>query len=251
MTAEKTGRSGTREGVSSEERELKISLSEEVFESLQERISQLGLSSTTAHLTDVYYDDSNFLLTNLNRGMRVRSASASPTVLEFKSLFYIPDLRPENPWLVEEVQFEMPIQDDDVDAVSRILKRLGRPMASDLKNISAELLLKAAGFYPRITVDKDRVEYQHPEYLWVFDKVEGLGNFVEVEAGPEIDPQRVLDSFLNKSDYVIVREGYNDMIARNEPGVVPSSIRQGKFFQDSGWNLLPGEYQIIHALLQI
>lgn len=241
---------GERMGLPSEENELKICLSEVDFAKLQERVAGQGLPSRESQLIDLYYDDEIFFLTNLNRGLRVRLNGSTPGLLEFKSLFYIPDLRPKNPWLIEEVKADVSARESDIRIVTDLLRRLGRPIPVNLNDVGVEQLLEAVGLSPRIIVNKSRTEYQDSSSLWVFDRVDGLGSFVEVESESDSSPKEILDSFLGDSDYHVIREGYNDMIVRNDPAVIPVSVRQARFMENPRWNLLTGEDRVIQQILQ-
>jgi adenylate cyclase class IV len=241
---------------SSEERELKLSVDETLYRTLLEQLSPGAQEVEQSYLTDTYYDDPTYLLTNLNRGLRLRTGPKTTPSLEFKSLFYVPELRPNNPWLVEEKIFAIPTNSSGLENLAQIFKRFDRTLNINTNEhlfyeSDIDALLKSSGFEPRIVVVKTRTELKYDHHTFSFDQIQGLGHFIEIETHDNTDPQHILDQTGIFPDLNIVREGYNDMLAAQNPKVNPAHDRQKLFQTSPTWNILPGEEVVIKKLLNI
>jgi adenylate cyclase class IV len=242
--------------MSSEEKEVKLSVSEATFNRLLAKVTPDAKEKFQFQLTDTYYDDSSFLLTNLNRGLRIRSGAKKPSVLEFKSLFFILEIRPNNPWLIEEKALRLPIDSFGIEVLAQIFRRFKMPFVCDVQapqfdEDSINALLKRNGLDPRIVVSKNRTEVYYEQHTFSFDQIQDLGFFIEVETHDASDPITVLNNLGDFTDYKMVREGYNDMIAQQFPEVTPAHLRQARFVETPSWNILPGEEEVIRSLMQI
>lgn len=241
---------------SSEEREIKLSVSERTFHTVLETLRPEAKDVIATQVTDTYYDDPAFSLTNLNRGLRLRTGSHIPTVLEFKSLFYIPSMRAKNPWLIEEQTFRLPIQTLEIAGLEGIFNRfkkslIKKPGLTQYDKDDIDSLIKQSGLDARIVVAKDRTEVVNNQRTFSFDHIQGLGYFVEIETHDKSNPIDLIGTLSGLADYQIVREGYNDMVAQKYPEVVPAKQRQQRFVSTPSWNILPGEEDVIKALLHI
>ena len=98
-----------------------------------------------------------------------------------------------------------------------------------------------------IIVNKNRVGYQQGQVQYIFDYIEGLGYFLEIESESE-DPLEILGK-LQLEDYQLIRNGYNDMLAVNIPSYLPNEEKQKRFRENPSWNILPGEKDIVEEML--
>ena len=238
-----------------EEKEVKVKISLEQYNRLLNNRPKNATLIKQVNQKDVYYDREDLYITNLNRGLRVRFKGDTPQCLEFKSLFYNPYTKNENPWYIEEITFSFPFESKSLEKLFLLLVRLDlllptttayfSPALSHLSEI--EQILSHSNLKPMIIVNKNRVGYQQGQVQYIFDYIEGLGYFLEIESESE-DPLEILGK-LQLEDYQLIRNGYNDMLAVNIPSYLPNEEKQKRFRENPSWNILPGEKDIVEEML--
>lgn len=235
-----------------EEKEIKVRLAKQIFKKIESEVKKLSEYLGEKRQKDEYFDNLQFQITNLNRGLRVRWNNNNPTILEFKSLFYNPYSPSKiNPWYIEEIPISFPLGKNELETLNQILTRLKFPKPKSLRKerLDYNLLRKFLMQYnlePQIIVIKTRREYLYQDSTVTFDEVESLGYFMEIEskAGPEN-----LFYQLGIKDLKIVRFGYNDMLAEGRKNLIPNDERQKRYFNNPCWNILEPEKDLVEKLL--
>ncbi len=113
----------------SEEKEIKLMLSEGESGWLEKLSNQLPLVSSKAQ-TDYYYDNEDYFFTQRDRGLRVRFVNSKPVDFTFKALFYFPNRKP-NQWYVEEHAFKLPTS--EIKPIQTIFERFDLKLATEKK----------------------------------------------------------------------------------------------------------------------
>lgn len=238
-----------------EEKEIKVQISKEQYDKLLNNRPLSSKPINPVNQKDIYYDREDMYITNLNRGLRVRFNGDTPICLEFKSLFYNSYANSNNPWFIEEITFPFPFKQDSLENFFSLLVRLNLlpPITTTYYSTKlsqlpeVEQVLLTSLLKPMITVKKHRLGYQKNDVQYIFDYIEGLGYFLEIESQDE-DPLKLLDS-LGLDNYQFIRNGYNDMLAVNIPSYLPNEEKQKRFKEDPSWNILPNEKEIVEAML--
>ncbi|MDO8498266.1 MAG: CYTH domain-containing protein [bacterium] len=238
-----------------EEREIKVQISKEQYDKLLGKSPLYSKQIKQVNQKDIYYDREDLYLTNLNRGLRVRFKGNTPELLEFKSLFYNPYTQNNNPWFIEEIAFPFPLEVNNLEKLFSLLVRLNLLSPIEVTYYSfepshfprIEQILLNLNLKPMIVVSKKRVGYEDGKVRYLFDYIEGLGYFLEIESEGE-DPLKILNR-LQIEDYRIVRNGYNDMLATKIVGYVPNEEKQKKFKENPSWNILPTEKELVAEML--
>lgn len=250
----------------SEEKEVKVQLSPEQYNNLLAYLPSVAKVLKKIRQKDIYYDNKDLYITNLNRGLRIRFDEGVPFSLEFKSLFYNPYAEKNNPWFIEEIVFPFPVVTKDLKNLFTILTRLKLPLSTSARcfllngptskrsrgpfsSCVIEEILLEHNLKPMIIVDKKRMIYQdNRNTQYVLDFIEGLGYFLEIES--EIDnPLGVLESLPIDEELQVIRSGYNDMLADKLVDYVPNEVKQRMFKEDQKWNVLDGEEELVEKLL--
>lgn len=236
-----------------EEKEIRVKLTKPDFKKIEVEVEKSGKYLGEKKQKDEYFDNPQFLITNLNRGLRARWNNNTPTILEFKSLFYN-QYSPSkiNPWYIEEIAMAFPLKKNDLKTLDKILARLKFPKTNSPRKemLDYELLKKFLAEYglkPQIIVDKVRREYEYQNSIVTFDEVEGIGYFVEIES--EAGPENIFYR-LGINDLKIVRIGYNDILAQGRKNLIPNDERQKRYIENPCWNILEPEKDLVEKLLQ-
>ncbi len=236
-----------------EEKEIKVKLTELIFKKIELEVKTSSKYLGEKRQKDEYFDNSQFLITNLNRGLRARWNNNNPVILEFKSLFYNPYSPSKiNPWYIEEIAMPFPLKKNDLKTLDKILTRLKFPKLKSPQNgkLDYDLLrtfLKEYNLEPQIIVTKIRREYLYQNSTITFDEVEGVGYFLEIES--ETGPENLFYQ-LGIKDLKIVRFGYNDMLAKGRKNLIPNAEKQKRYIENPCWNILEPEKDLVEELLR-
>lgn len=236
-----------------EEKEIKVKLNKAVFTKIESEVKKSSKFLGEKKQKDEYFDNTQFLITNLNRGLRARWNNNKPVILEFKSLFYN-QYSPSkiNPWYIEEIAMPFPLQGNNLKSLDKILARLRFPKLKSLQSgkLDYDLLrtfLKEYNLEPQIIVTKIRREYLYQNSTITFDEVEGVGYFLEIES--ETGPENLFYQFGIK-DLKIVRIGYNDILAKGRKNLISNAEKQKRFVNNPYWNILEPEKDLVEKLLR-
>ncbi len=229
-----------------EEKEIKVQVEENLFKYKIKELESKKLNSKIITQTDFYFDTTEMKLSNLNRGLRVRFNEDITNSFQFKSLFKRAD-NLDNPWFIEEINFSLPMKPTDIDQFNQLLKRLGfseltqnninnfEDLEKELNNHDLKVMVK---------VRKHRTEFEDSSNTYVFDYIEGLGYFIEIET-TDGNPIQIMSDFINQESINIVRSGYNDMLSVDIPNYVTNEEKQSKFVKSYNWNVLPTETDLV------
>jgi adenylate cyclase class IV len=234
-----------------EEKEIKVKLSKESFNKIEKRVSSFASFKGQKIQKDEYFDTDKFFVTNLNRGLRIRWDDDKPKLVEFKSLFLKKSSNEKDPWYIEEIKMPLPLSEKSVFKLKKVISRLG---FGDVKRTGNRVynynnvskLFNGIGLQRMVIVDKIRREYTTKDAVYVFDTIEGLGYFIEVEAN---NPIQILKN-IGVKNIKVNRIGYNDMLAKGRPNYLSNEEKQKLFVIDPGWNVLPVEEKYVYKLLQ-
>ena len=237
-----------------EEKEIKIRLSKETFDELNNIAKSKLTLAQESNQKDVYFDNDQMYINNLNRGLRVRFDDDKPKTIEFKSLFYNINSRKDNPWFIEEISFPIALSQKDIDQFLSIFTRLKleKPNLAS-KEYSYPMLkeeLASIGIVPKITVTKHRQIFKSEVAEFVFDFIEELGYFVEIETNDASDPLDLVKGLIGEKPFQFIRNGYNDMAALDIPYCLSNDIKQQLFKINPKWNVLESEVSLVNDLLQ-
>lgn len=234
-----------------EEKEIKVQLSKAKFEDL---LAKFQKSSRTEkeEQKDVYYDNELLKINNLNRGLRIRHKNKKAVSLEFKSLFYNRFTRKDNPWFIEEVAMHIPMKKSSVSKLNRVLRRLGFEEVRIKEGSGLEEIVSSfegIGLVDRITVTKIRTSFEDEDVSYVFDSIKELGYFLEIESKGKVDPLSKIELLLQEDEYTFIRNGYNDMVAKNIENYLSNEEKQLLFKINPDWNILASELKLVKDLL--
>lgn len=234
-----------------EEKEVKVQLTKAMFTRLLKEMSN-DSEPNKFQQKDEYFDTELMMINNLNRGLRLRSFNEKPFAIEFKSLFFNKYKKGTNPWFIEEISLELPLDTKSILALNKILRRLGLQEIRSKNSYSTKELmeeLSRIGLSPKISVTKDRTVFEIQDIEYVFDYIEELGYFLEIESKGEIDPLDELKRIIDDKEYPIIRNGYNDMVARNINNCIPNTTKQLLFKVNPSWNILLTEADMVDNFL--
>ncbi len=242
------------EHTSKEEREVKIRVSPKYSSKIANYLAYQTQLVGEYDQKDIYFDTPEAIITNLNRGLRARFEGPQPTMFEFKSLFFNQYANRENPWYIEEIVMPLPFTSETIKILNAIFRRLQLPVppiadANTLVYFELAEVLHSRAINPAIIVDKHRVQYENPFGTFTLDSLAPQGQFFEVEVNPQYNALSVLKYEVGIPVYEIVREGYNDMIARDLPGFLTSEEKQARFRKDPRWNIQQAERLFVENLL--
>lgn len=242
------------DGESTEEKEIKILLDQKDFESIRGRAGQISTLIGQISLTDEYFDFDSLTLTNLNRGLRIRHVNGEPKSVQFKSLFYNPYTNSENRWFIEEISFPLPILGKNIISLNNLFQRLNLQtvelsQTSILFYDGFRKCLSTVGLNLITKVAKIRTEFENDEAIFMFDEVNNLGYFLEIEAKSGKNPFDILRNRLGMNTFVRSHEGYNDMLLKGEPDYIPNDTKKGYYQENPLWNVLPSEITLVQNLL--
>lgn len=237
-----------------EEKEIKIRVSKETFEALleiaQNKLSFIGITNQR----DIYFDTDQMIINNLNRGLRVRFDNENPKAIEFKSLFYNLYSRKDNPWYIEEITLPIPLEIDKFQILIDIFHRLGLQTPKLNQQIyrytQIDEEFASIGLTPKITVTKHRQTFRNESVEFVYDFIEELGYFVEIETKDGSEPMELLEQAIGDKPFQFIRNGYNDMVAFDIPNCLSNDIKQQLFKINPKWNVLGSEIDLVNGLLQ-
>jgi len=236
-----------------EEKEIKIQVSKKIFDRVKKLIVGKKLKEKVKKQTDIYFDNELMSITNLNRGLRIRFNGNVVSQLEFKSLFFNKHTRKDNPWYIEEISLDMPLNKKSYKKLDSILQRLAvslpRLEMETLDYKGLKIALANVGLYPKITVTKDRQEFVGKNAIYVFDYIKELGYFIEIETNDGTDPLKIINKVIGNKDYSFIRNGYNDMVAKNIDNYLSNEVKQLLFKINHQWNILPTEEKLVDKLL--
>lgn len=242
-----------QEIASLEENEIKIQLTDVEVSSALDRLQLMPADRRKLQQKDTYFDTLNLYLTNLNRGLRSRFEDGECKELEFKSLFYVPEVT-ENPWFIEEVKMAVPLSPASQQKLNLIFRRLSLPtLVISNDSIDFDMLeefLLSSGLAPLIVVNKHRQSFDTEEATYTLDEISGLGTFLEIEAKNDNNAISLLKSRFGKTEASVIREGYNDMIGKSLEGFIPNDVRQRRFITKPSWNVLPSERNYLDQITQ-
>lgn len=243
-----------KQKVNQQEKEIKLKIPDQQIQYVFNKVSTYPEQDAELLQKDIYYDTQDLLITNLNRGLRLRAQANQLDCLEFKSLFYNPNNNSHS-WYIEEIKIKLPITQKEIKILNDILKRFELPLVSvnDQKLVDSEeeitKLLKQSALYPAIIVNKKRRQFSdnQREIKYFIDYIENLGYFLEIES-EKLSFNVILEELFEKEAYEIVQNGYNDMIAEGIPGYVSNDEKQLRFKTNFDWNVLRNEKELVTKL---
>ncbi len=203
---------------------------------------------------DIYWDDSNYSITNLKRGLRARSVDGDIQNVEFKSLFK----NEKGQQIVEEISLLKENQYLDVEAISEILtNRLGMKNIEKLSgNMTMSATFNAYGLKPQIYLNKRRTMYidDRSNIEACIDRIDGISPHLEIELiGKDQERYYELVSLLQEQMGHAVRKvdkGYLDMIAESNKKICSSHEFDLRFKNNPDWNVLPNERKLVINLFK-
>lgn len=236
-----------KQKVNQQEKEIKLKIPDHQIQYILEKVSTNPESGNEIAQKDVYYDTQDLLITNLNRGLRLRSKNNRLDCMEFKSVFYNPNNK-NHPWYIEEIKIKLPITQKEIKILNDIIRRFELPLVSmndqNLLDNEEEItkLLTQAALYPTITVNKKRRQFSdhQREVKYFIDYIENKGYFLEIES-EKLPFNVILEELFEKEEYKVMQNGYNDMIAEGLPGYIPNDVKQLRFKTNFDWNVLRNE----------
>lgn len=229
-----------------EEKEIKVQVDENIFKDKIKELESKNIVPKVTYQTDIYFDTSEMKLSNLNRGLRVRFNGDTTNSFQFKSLFKRPD-NLENPWFIEEINFSLPMKSTDIEQFTQLLKRLSFSELTQTNINNFEDLEKELNKHDlkvMVKVRKHRTEFEDGSNTYVFDHIESLGYFIEIET-TKGDPIQIMSNFINTESINPIRSGYNDMLSVNIPNYLTNEEKQSKFVRNHDWNVLPTETELV------
>lgn len=159
--------------------ELKV---EAAHEAVRERLRSLGVNRTeTVTQEDTYYDAPDRSFANTDEALRIRSETRSgetTTILTYKGPLVDAD---------SKTRTEAETSVDDPKSMAEILSGLG--------------------YEPAATVRKTREYYTLDDCTVTLDTVDGLGEFVEVEFGSDVEAESGIDAARERVENVLDQLG--------------------------------------------
>lgn len=239
------------------EKEVKFTINASLSQAdLIDFIGKLGLAlDHQDSQTDVYFDNDNYDIINLKRGLRLRYSSGKLKSLEFKSLF-----KGENGFAVEEVKLFDKNTLDYAGLENILVNRLDicnqELFSQNKKGVAVEKFLSGLNLVPAVTLKKDRQVYidQEKKVEVCVDMIYGLGTFVEVEAIDSTSPlfDELITKF-EKSGFASLDKthaGYLDLMLSKNSKILSKSAFENKYLENPKWNVKPNEVQIFLHLTQ-
>jgi hypothetical protein len=110
--------------------------------------------------------------------------------------------------------------------------------------------LRLIDITPKITITKHRQIFKSDVAEFVYDFVEELGYFVEIETKDGSDPMNLVKDVIGEKPFQFIRNGYNDMVALDIPYCLSNDIKQQLFKINPKWNVLENEVDLVNNLLQ-
>ena len=208
---------------------------------IQKLKTEFGGKITEEKQLDEYFDTPELRLTNLKRGLRLRNKSK----LEFKSLFFN-GLR----YLVEEIEIK---NDNDLDKL--LTKRLGLSKL-DLAEINRIKIPRVPfpvlfhfGLSPQQVIDKHRLNLNIENLILSLDEVRGLPVYIEIE-GDNDKLKEALEKFILTQTILEPSgtTGYVNLLYDNDPRILKSVDFQKRFLEQSDWNVLISEKELVKNL---
>lgn len=227
-----------------EEIEIKYQVNSDYLK-LSELIKKLGLSLTSSEeQRDEYWDNKNFKIINLKRGLRIRYSASGIKSIQFKSLF-----KKENGnYFIEELDL-LNHGKFDLELLKNILhERLGVIANNKIKSLdSPQKILKSLDLDIAVVFNKKRSTYSDNDkkYLLFVDEVEGLPLHIEIEACDRETLNQVSFEFEKNLDLVKTgQKGYLGILFGNKKGILSEEEFDRRFKKDPKWNLQANELEM-------
>jgi len=168
----------------------------------------------TKRIVDLYLDKNESDLYKKGVFIRIRDDRK----LDFK--FNLVDFQNQNKlsWHEQcnEFSFPLPLAEESVDSINKICKVLG---LQEIATPNLEEFKNRNNLINSVVIDKIRRKYTDGKFEYSFDKIKGLGKFIEIEllTSEESDIEKIKNEMREKlinSNLKLVTTGYNEVYQR-------------------------------------